>query len=326
MQRRPASVADAGVQVREARFHESFERAVPGESPPRRRVLLLLEWFEYEIHRGVAAYAQEAHWILEDVGGHMAHIPPAWNGDGIVALLCTHEKSPHAQFVARARRPTVDLTCELTGRRLPRVLPDNEAIGRLGAEHLLSRGFKELAFYHAYDARVESERMAGFRQAVRRAGQSFHHLDLASAPRRYQRGEHRLNYLTDMLRQLPRPLGVMAQYDTRASEVVLACERASLAVPEQVAVVGADNDPITSELGLVPLTSVDTNRFQLGYEGAALLDRLMQGEKPPRKPIRIPPKGIVVRRSSDILAVENIDVAPRFAFYLGSLSGADHRP
>lgn len=278
----------------------------------RRRVMLAPGWYDYEVNRGVAAYAREANWILNDVAGHTHDIPPNWRCDGLLVSM-PEKPSPSQMQVLERGVPLVDLRIEYPGR-LPRVVLDNEAIGRLAAEHLLSRGFTDLAYYQAYAAQVEEERMAGFRKAVEAAGKTFHHVNLAKAPAQARRGERRLSYLAQLIRHLPKPIGVMGQYDGAASEFVIACELAEVPVPEHVAVVGADNDPITSELGIIPLTSVDTNRYRHGYEAAALLDRLMKGERAPDQPIRIPPKDVVVRRSSSILAIKNLHVSRALSF------------
>ena len=205
----------------------------------------------------------------------MAHLPPAWNGDGIVTLLCTHEKSPHAQFVARARRPTVDLTCELTGRncrvcfRTTRPSADSERSIFSAAD---SRSWHSITLTMRGSSRNGWPDSAG---QFADAGQSFHHLDLASSSTQVPAGrKHRLNYLADMLQQSSATAGRQLASDERRPK----CSYSAASGP---------------------------------------VGRPMQGEKPPRKPIRIPPKGIVVRRSSDILAVENIDVAHALAFYLG---------
>lgn len=205
------------------------------------------------------------------------------------------------------------MNVEMPELAIPRVVPDDHAIGRLAAEHLLGRGFRHLAFFQAYDAEVERGRLAGFQEAARRGGAAFHHLDFSNVPRPAGHTDAFLA-LTRALKKLPLPVGIMGQYDSTANQVVLACEQARLAVPEQVAVVGVDNDPISSELGLVPLTSVDSDRFGVGRSAAALLDRLMDGEPPPAEAIRIAPKGIVVRKSTDVIAVEDPQLARALQF------------
>ena len=282
---------------------------------PMRRVLLMLRWSDYEIIRGVSTYAHEAGWIVND---HMTHdfdldILKATKCDGIVAILPAHVPEHAARAICTPSIKAVCLNDEFPRLKLPRVVPDNHAIGRMGAEHLLSRGFRRLAFYQAYDAVVERERMAGFREAAEKAGAEFIHLCYTDAPRTLGDAEAFIG-LAKALRNLRTPVGIMSQYDRSANQIVLACECAGLAVPEEVAVVGVDNDPISSELGLVPLTSIDPDRFAIGYRGAALLDRLMDGEPPPDKPIRIEPKGIVVRKSTDAIAVEDPALAKALRF------------
>jgi len=278
----------------------------------RRRVLLAPGWYDYEVHRGVAAYAREANWILNDIPGHTHGIPVHWRCDGLLLSL-PRKPDPRLEQLMHRRMPMVDLRIE-NATPMPRVVLDNEAIGRLAAEHLLSRGFSDLAFYQAYPGQVELERCAGFRAAVEAAGKTFHLVNMTRAPVAVRRGEQRLEHLAGLLHALPKPIGIMGQYDGSAGEVVMACELAGIPVPEHVAVVGADNDPITSELGIIPLTSVDTNRFRHGYEAAALLGRLMDGGTAPRSPIRIPPKEIVERRSSSILAIKNLHVSRALSF------------
>jgi LacI family transcriptional regulator len=110
------------------------------------------------------------------------------------------------------------------------------------------------------------------------------------------------------------PLGVMGSNDQIACEVLEAAELAGLAVPSQVAVIGVDNDPLVSELALVPLTSVDSARERAGYEAAMLLDQLMDGAPAPSAPVLIPPGPVVARRSTDALAVRDADVAAAIQF------------
>jgi|APTNR8051073442_1049403.scaffolds.fasta_scaffold00293_16 LacI family transcriptional regulator len=287
-------------------------KKAPRDPAARWRVLLALGWYDYEVNRGVAAFAREAKWILNDVAGHTHHFPQHWRCDGILVSL---PRAPDPDQIRLLKRgvPVVDLRIEYP-KPMPRVVLDNEAIGRVAAQHFLDRGFTDLAYYQAYQGQVEIERMAGFRHAVEKAGRTFHHLNMARAPGTFRRGDKRLDYLAGLIRALPKPIAVMGQYDGSASEFVMACERAGVPVPEHAAVLGADNDPITSELGIIPLTSVDTNRYRHGYEAAALLDRLMKGEKRTPVVIRIPPKDVVMRRSSSILAVKNLHVSRALAF------------
>jgi LacI family transcriptional regulator len=205
--------------------------------------------------------------------------------------------------------PVVDLGMDRPETRYPRVLPDNVAIGRLGAEYLTGRGFKNLVFYtHYYDTLATQQRMAGFKAAAEAAGANFRPLVWNERPEQ-TRNHSRLAWLAGKLADLPTPLAFMAINDHVAMEVLHACEIAQLRVPEQVVVLGVDNDPLVVDLTAIPISSIDSNRERIGYEAAALLDRLMDGEPPALEPVMIPPKGIITRKSTDILAVDHTGVS-----------------
>jgi LacI family transcriptional regulator len=121
--------------------------------------------------------------------------------------------------------------------------------------------------------------------------------------------KRRRNWLISQLKLTPRPLAVFAANDEQALHVLEACESAGLSVPEQVAIVGAENYLLAPDTMNTPVSSVDTNLETLGYRGAALLDDLMSGKNPPAEPIRVPAAGLIVRKSSDLLAVNHKGVA-----------------
>ena len=278
------------------------------------RILVALEWYDHEVHYGVVQYARQAGWILNDAVAHLGKVPPAWRGEGIIAVI-NNATGEVARLVRHCRRPVVDLTNEVPALKVPRVLADNFAIGRVGAEHLISRGFRHLAFVCVWGSWVETERMQGFERAVRKAGRDFHLLDFQNAGQRFHVDEtERMRGLVRQITRLPRPVGIMAQYDSKALWVLQACEVAGLRVPDEVAVVGADNDVLSCEAGPMPLSSVERRRREHGYQAAALLDRLMHGEKPPAEPIRVAPGPVVARRSSDVLAVDDPAVAAALRF------------
>jgi LacI family transcriptional regulator len=110
------------------------------------------------------------------------------------------------------------------------------------------------------------------------------------------------------------PLGLVACNDDRGRQVLEACREAGLHVPEQIAVVGVDNDELLCELSDPPLSSVEPDTRRIGYEAAALLDRMMQGERPPAAPLFVPPKSVVTRRSTDVLAIDDREVAQAVRF------------
>ena len=141
-----------------------------------------------------------------------------------------------------------------------------------------------------------------------RPGRQFHPLEFHGRADRVNFPDDLIAWLAAQLGQLPTPLGAMGQHDREAIYLVQACEMAGLRVPEQVAVVGSDNDPILCELGRVPLSSVDNRRRDQGYAAAQLLDKLMAGGDPPTGPIRVPTGPVIVRHSSEVLAVPDADL------------------
>ena len=117
-----------------------------------------------------------------------------------------------------------------------------------------------------------------------------------------------------VLKALPKPVGLMACSDYRAQQVIDMCMLHGIVVPDEVAVVGVGNDEVLCELCNPPMTSIDMNAWKMGYNAAALLHGIMQGESPPEDQILVEPKGIVVRQSSAVLAVPNRAVAAAVRF------------
>ena len=113
---------------------------------------------------------------------------------------------------------------------------------------------------------------------------------------------------------LPKPVGLMACNDLRAHQVLMVCSERNIAVPDEVAVIGVDNDELICELCHPPLSSIEQNPERAGYEAAALLDRLLDGKTPPVAPIVIEPLGVVHRQSTDVVAVGDADVAAAIRF------------
>jgi len=283
-------------------------------------VLLASSWYVHEINVGVARFAREANWILDDSSAHQHRLLPGWSGDGAISLI-TVRNAPLATYLQRLKVPVVNLTSEEPNRGFIQVVPDNVAIGRAGAEELLAKGFKNFAFFLLdRKACVVRERMAGFRSAVLAGGGKFHAIDFSDEWMKPHPEKRMTPWLANELKKLPKPLGTMAQHDGEAVHLVRACELGGFEIPGEVAIVGADNDPIYSELGAVPLTSVVTNRDLLAYRAAEVLHDVMRGKKRPTEPIRVPPGGIVLRRSTAVFATEDPCIAKALAYIQGHLA------
>ena len=192
---------------------------------------------------------------------------------------------------------------------IPYVYTDNTRIARLGAEHLLACGFEQLAFCGLPRTRVNgwvAERASAFAAACREAGRACDVFAGQHATAR--RWQDLQRQLCEWLGRLPKPVGIMACNDVRARHVLEACRSLGLVVPRDVAVLGVDNDEVMCELTDPPLSSIDQSARRIGYEAAAVLDRLIRraagagsAAGPPRQTV-IPPIGVVARASTDTMA------------------------
>ncbi len=281
---------------------------------PKPRILLAMGYYDRAIHCGVARYCRESGWSLDSSMSHYGVLPRHWAGEGIITLF--HARRPALTAYVKAQDvPYVNLSKGTTGKRgkLPPVGLDNAAISELIVRHFLDRGYRNFAFLRLTDNWVEKERREAFEAAVRAAGRRYQCLDGRVAFDPANVGDI-VAWLATVLPSAPLPLAVMTQDDQNAVLVLRACELAMMGVPEQVALCGVDNDELICDNASVPLSSVDCNLEELGYEAAKALNRLMQGNSAPKTCLRIAPKGLVIRKSTDMVAISDVDVATAVSF------------
>lgn len=221
--------------------------------------------------------------------------------DGLI--LGTHDPRV-LDLLGDAPFPIVNYS-SLHAPRFPSVLSDDREVGRMAARHLRSLGLRHFACFGDKNLKFCRERQEGFRYELGLSG--FEAKEL-SAERNTD-----LPSLHD-LRTLPKPLGLFACNDHRAARICQSCREESIRVPEEIAVVGVDNDPVNSSCAGIPLSSVDLDTPRMGREVARLLDRLMRGEAAPAENVRVPPVGVVARRSSDHFTHEDPEVAKALAY------------
>jgi LacI family transcriptional regulator len=270
----------------------------------QRNVLLALGRYDYRTHRGVALYAGKHQWHLNVEMCISGRLPRGWRGDGIITSL--DYQTDLVRMIRAAKVPVVDLSITRQDVALPRVIGDHVLIGQMAAEHLLERGFRHFAWCADHDDPICSLRHRGFSKTLGQAGftcEEWIWRPGQQKPSDYWMAKSR--WLQQKLRSMSLPGAVFAFRDAEAANVLDACLQAGFAVPEEVAILGVDNHELICESVHVPLSSVHHDLEKVGYEGAALLDRLMQGAPPPTQPILICPKGIITRRSTDVLAVNH---------------------
>lgn len=225
-----------------------------------------------------------------------------WQGDGVIAALNT---STEATIVKELNMPIVNMSSSLVDSPVPRVIVDNQLIGNLAADHLLERGFQRYAFYGLKNVAYSRLRWKGFEARLAEKGfSSSSMLSTATFALRGTRWQRQHRALADWISSLPTPVALFAVTDYRARQALDACRRVGIKVPQQVAVLGVDNEEVICRHVQPQLSSIARNNGLEGYRAAAMLDRLMQGDKITENE-SIPPLGVVQRGSTDIIAVSD---------------------
>ena len=275
--------------------------------------------YQRKMIRGVAAHAsQVGNWLLYVEEDPLDKLPDmkSWHGDGIITAF-TEER--YAALVRGLDIPVVGVEGGYSWYEqdsgIPYFATDDAAVARMAADHLLGQGYTRLAYCGLPKSRhtgwSETRRQA-FRERAREAG----------VPCEVYTGRHRATRqwaafqkdLGHWLRSLPKPVGIMAGNDARARHVLEACRSVGLRVPEDVAVIGVDNNELMCELADPPLSSVEQGARELGYRAAELLDRMMAGKRPRQIANHVAPERVIVRRSTDALAIKDVDVAAALRF------------
>jgi LacI family transcriptional regulator len=269
--------------------------------------------------RGIARYAREyGPWSFFLEPGAQDEVPPPlrdWGVDGVITLFRTRKQ---ARRLLATRIPVVDLDFTIPGLVPWGVCNDEVGVARVAAEHLLSRGLRHFGFvgWAAVEDGIslwEAKRRAAFVETIEAAG-------FTSALYEWPRRGREQNRLARWLKSLPRPAGVMASNDQRARHVLEAARLAGLRIPDDLAVIGVDNDETLCDLSTPSISSVALDTDTIGYVGAAALHRLMKGRRPSRKTVLVPPLGVVARRSSDLLAMADPAVVAAVRFIDANLS------
>lgn len=257
---------------------------------------------------GVAQYARQRGWrmmLVRRTGRDSAQEVARLRPDGVIAYITD---GPLAAVARRLGIPLVDTA--LGEVEVPMVVClDPDAVGRLAAEHLLGLGLRNFGYCGVRGPAASQERRVSLAEHLARRGRKLH-----AFAQRVAEGETRMEPLTRWLQEIPKPAGILAYDDKLGERVLTACRWANLAVPEQVAVLGIGNDELMCEVSWPSLSSISFPTQRLGYEAAALLDQAMSARSAQASRRKIPATGVVVRTSTDMLAVDDaaITAAVRF--------------
>lgn len=196
---------------------------------------------------------------------------------------------------------------------LPTLCTDRVAAGRLAAEHFLNRGFHHFGFSGFDDMPWSQVRGKSFAERLTESGFETHIYNGTLSEIEHPWEEEQMR-LADWIKSLPKPVGLMTCNDDRGRQVAETCKIAGVHVPDEVAIIGVDNDEVICNLADPPLSSIALNSERMGYEVARLLDKLMAGEKMAGQRIIDRPTHVVRRQSTDILAIEDHEIAAAVGF------------
>ena len=286
------------------------------KSTVKRVAVLAPDQESYLTMMGVVDYSkQKGNWnvfVDLETDSHSFKSLVGWKGHGVIAHVGTLAKM---QQIKALKLPIVNISSAMKCPGLPRVTTDQAAIGEVAATHLLERGFTRLAYVGVKGLWLSKLRQQGFVQRAKEAGCPCSVFEV-------QRQSHRLMFwgqhtepVSEWLKTLQPPVGMMAVYDYMGAAVVPICLQLGLRVPYDVAVIGTDNDLTVCESTAIPLSSVSRDWHRQGYLAAELLDRLMRGEPSPKHDILIPPGPVAQRRSTDVMITDSPNLA-KVIFYI----------
>lgn len=288
--------------------------AIHATTPPQ--VALILETnIEYgrRILIGIAEYGRtHGHWrfIRGGAGGSVpARTSTTMEGDGIIAHISTEAA---ARWVSSFGLPVVNVSARLMNPTLPTIISDDDHIGQMAAEHFIERGFQNFAYYGIDGYGFSIRRGDSYQKHVQaHPNTTFSRFDVIYDPNWSQANEARM--LREWLESLPKPLAMFCCNDPKGLQICNLCQTIGLLVPEEIAVLGVDNDSLVCEFCDPPLSSVDLNLHQIGFRAGQLLDKLLAGETfDPPAPVA--PIGVVARQSTDILSIQDREVASAIKF------------
>ncbi len=250
--------------------------------------------------RGITSFAFARAWTCRVQGVNDQEITTHLDAfDGLIVQAATPQQ---VRSLEATRKPVVNVSSALPATRFPSVVSDDVAVGRVGADYFLRLGFRRFVFFNPDERSFAKLRHDGF--AARLAETSARCLAASSRQE-----------LVDLLGSIETPVAVMGSNDSAALGALDACRARNLKVPDQVAVLGVDNDDLVQSLAYPPLSTVNTARQRIGFEAAAMLEKLMTteaadtDEAADRVPLLIPPTGVITRQSTDVLAIADEDVA-----------------
>jgi LacI family transcriptional regulator len=287
-----------------------------------KKVILLVETSRASgrgILRGIAKYAQlhgpweflqnPPFYFRQDKERKELDKLAQWGADGIVA----REPQKITKLISTGVPCIIALNMQNNIYDLPMMIDNFDAIGKMAAEHLLNRGFQHFAFCGFENVIWSVTRRQSFVRYLAEAGHQTHIFD-SPLSRIRKSWEKEKSLLSVWLKALPKPIGIMSCNDERSQQLLETCKAMNILVPEEIALLGVDNDEMICDLSNPPLSSIALNDERAGYEVAELLDELMSGTRMKNQRIIVQPSHVVTRQSTDVMAIEDRNIAEAINF------------
>lgn len=257
--------------------------------------------------RGIASYADKhAFWhLLIDPRDHeqRSSLPDGWRGHGVIARIASRLQADQIQDKTLPAVDVDDVYDTLPG--VGRVITDEAARAELAVEHLLARGFTQFAYFAPPSHRYSNYRGEAFHQAVSARGFECHVYRPGYRAGRKMTWVEQQRRVNRWLMSLPRPIAILAVDAHHARQLAEVCHFSSIRVPDEFAILAGDSDDLLCEVSTPPLSAVSLACERIGYEAAAMLHRMMEGEVAPQHPVLVAPHGVISRQSTDFLAIDD---------------------
>ena len=273
-------------------------------------LILMHSWvgFIHGVQKGLSQFfAEHPEWMATHHSPFPAQVARLGKDhyDGVIAFA----DHPYYRQLQRLKTPVVNIANGIANIGLPAVFVDDAAVGRMAAQYLKDLGLRHFACLGSIDyvyarqrRRAFIDTLTGMNIHVHQASVSAGWTAVLSLP-----GGPEAEVL-DWLRNLPKPIAIFGTSDAAASELLQLCRIAGIAVPQDVCVLGVDNDEYIATMSYPPLSSIELPTESIGYTAAQLLEKLMAGEAPPKEPILLQPVRVVSRQSTNVLAIPDADV------------------
>ncbi len=265
-----------------------------------------------------------SEWELHGVPGltldHLDRLR-RWRPDGIIANITDAEME---NTLRQLDVPVIDVSNHRTSGSLAGVGVDHAAVGRMAANHLVELGFRDFAYFGDSSWESCDQQLEGYKQALIDNGLSGEVSTSPPLPRldMSQAWTSADDVLAEWLASIPRPFGLLLGDDEWGLWITQVAHRAGLRVPEDVAMIGVNDDSLHCDMATPALSSIKVPLSRIGYEAGVMLDKRMKGEHVDNAWIKLPPLGISPRQSTSVLAVDDPDLSAAVKF----VESASHRP